>query len=183
MKLNILVITSSGTSVLLEPTLCWKYSDQNFCKISFFFKTPLYDNSHKTRCKFTDYCNQAGSVKIKPQSHTIPSTFPQSSKLTTTPQQLATYRQRMKMDHSFSPLVLSTTALSLTSIFYGLGVLIRSKKKLGIRAVLASIAFQILFWDFLRWYDFISFYSGLGIYFIFRIHLYQCDQAFNSFGY
>ncbi|KAL5270457.1 hypothetical protein ACHWQZ_G001246 [Mnemiopsis leidyi] len=56
----------------------------------------------------------------------------------------------MKMDHSFSPLVLSTTALSLTSIFYGLGVLIRSKKKLGIRAVLASIAFQILFWDFLR---------------------------------
>ena len=55
------------------------------------------------------------------------------------------------MDESFAPLILSTTVLSLIANFYALGMLIKSKKKFGVRAVLTSIACQILFWDFLRW--------------------------------
>ena len=55
------------------------------------------------------------------------------------------------MDQSFTPLILATTALSLTASFYGLATLMRSKKKLGAKVMLASIACQILFWDFLRW--------------------------------
>lgn len=54
------------------------------------------------------------------------------------------------MDQSFTPLILATTALSLTASFYGLATLMRSKKKLGAKVMLASIACQILFWDFLR---------------------------------
>ena len=56
------------------------------------------------------------------------------------------------MDQSFTPLILATTALSLTASFYGLATLMRSKKKLGAKVMLASIACQILFWDFLRWW-------------------------------